>query len=677
MSTDVDQSGAAVSCPDDDAVERRYRENLATLEECAPDVAARVAVMDGAVSRVLGSVADGNLNIDLGHTNFYDRDARTFATMQVRKWSKKPWRINAMPNVMTMDIDAKSERGKNYISSRAMVALREEISKTGVADLLPRVDKDAGYLIILGLGLGFHVERLIADLKVRNVLVIEEYAEFVHHTMRLHDVTAWRKILEDRGGTLSLVITDNFAFAVHRVREFMRGRSFGMIDGCYIYRHYQSPFIRDVVDELSSTMSSVVVSAGFFEDEILMMKQAIANLRRHEYRLFNNHPMHEKSTPVIVAGSGPSLDHNIDFIREYAGRAILISCGTALGALLNYGIRPDFHTEIENTLGVYELMRDLAERESLEGIRLICPFTVHPDLPTLFDADRFFYFRDSVSPSQYFAGSEDHVFLAAPSVTNLALRFALICGFREIYLAGVDFGSRDPGRHHSVKSIYMTEDNFIEDNPEYHSAVKFPQKQFGNFGGIVHTNGIFSNCVNFMNNLMSLYPLAKVYNLSDGVEIQGSIPKLPRCARPECDARVRTRELELLLREMEPHDGKAVANNSDLEEMERRLLAFTENAGAMFRDFDARDVDMWRLSDETEKLLQFAPDDRIDQVINSFFRGTLMSLLQVNYATIRRLPKGKRRRILRAFLDYQAREMDILADQLRDMFGDLRKEHDQ
>ena len=56
--------------------------------------------------------------------------------------------------------------------------------------------------------------------------------------------------------------------------------------------------------------------------------------------------------PVVIVGAGPSLDKNIDVLREYQGRAFIICVESALNKLMSHGIVPDLNVAVDPSLGL-------------------------------------------------------------------------------------------------------------------------------------------------------------------------------------------------------------------------------------------------------------------------------------------------------------------------------------
>jgi len=61
--------------------------------------------------------------------------------------------------------------------------------------------------------------------------------------------------------------------------------------------------------------------------------------------------------PAVIIASGPSLQKNIHLLNEIQSRAILISCGSALGPLWNRGITPHFEVVVDPYPAMYEVLK--------------------------------------------------------------------------------------------------------------------------------------------------------------------------------------------------------------------------------------------------------------------------------------------------------------------------------
>jgi len=640
-----------------------FDRNLALLEELDHDIAEKVRALGVPSSAVVGSLEEGDLNIDLGHTRFYAEGAMRYCERQVDNFIKKPHRIKLSWAQRT----SSHELANHRVAMRGLDYLDEN-----KIERVDEMDADAGYLIVLGVGLGLQIQPLLDRLDVRNLVLVEQHPEFLYHALEASDWSQWKETIEERGGEVRVILAENQFLAANDLYVYVRRHNFGLIDGSYILLHYQSSFMRGTMDELISRVPVIAANPGFFEDEIVMLRNCFRNLQRHEHRLLQDKVRLRLSCPVIVVASGPSTDTAIDFVRDNADKAIIITCGTGLSALLGYGLKPDFHVDTENTEGPLEIVTGLTAAHDLSGITLVACNTVDPRLTALFE-ERMLYFRDSVSGTQFFGRNFNPLMLAAPTVANAAVRTMLGLGFREVYLVGVDLGSRDPERHHSQKSIYVADEEFLKTHPEHAAQTKYPISRSGNFGGVVFANSSFLYANMFLSNLLSAFPTASVYNLSDGARIVGTIPRLARTVDLKGTAELKQRDLSLLRDSLDVGASYPGLRAEDLNELRAEMKSALQTQAAFFR----HERDLHTLFDSLEQTLSDLEQDAVRRTVMSFIKGTTFMLFQFVFVTIRRLPQEARPGFLEAACEICAEEMEGLQKQFDELIDMLISELDE
>ncbi|MBP5856094.1 DUF115 domain-containing protein [Marivibrio halodurans] len=653
--SDFDFGASLFDIPDDPdgEADTLFERNLGVLRDVSPAIAEQVEAIDSPISRMIGSLEDGTINIDLGHTAFYEGGAVAYTDEQVEAFLAKPRRIKIPFYKRASDTQLCNQR----VVNEALDWLDEKECEPE-----SEPDADGGYLILLGLGLGLGVERLLENLPVRNLVIVEQFPEFIRHSMETVDWTRWQEILEERGGSMRFILAQDTYQAANDLYIYVRHHHFGLIDGSYLLLHYQSSFTRGALDELVSRLPVIAANPGFFEDEIVMLRNGFRNLRRHRHKLLQDRRRLMLTAPVIVVASGPSVDGAIDFIRENKEKAVLITCGTGLGALLGYGIKPDFHVDTENTPGPLEILSGLSEKYDLSGITLIACNTVDPGVPALF-GENYLYFRDSVSATHFFGRDHRPLFLAAPTVSNAAVRAMLALGFREIYLVGVDLGSRDKNQHHSRKSIYIADDKFLETHPEHAAASKYGIRRPGSLGGTVFANTSFLYAAMYMSNLLRVFPGTTVYNLSDGTRIHGTIPRLPRAVTLTSDAAIKARDLQLVANTLEDGGDYHGFDSGEIEALKREMSRMLGDIAALFRDIR----DPVELFDAIKDLFWAMSEDPIDRTVYAYLWGTTLMFYQFLYITVRRLPEEGRE----AFMDMAAERSAAEIERLDTVFAEL------
>lgn len=408
------------------------------------------------------------------------------------------------------------------ISLRLYAALKQELlkgrfGKTAAAPLV-----DSGFAFIFGVGLGHHVAELVAKLKVRHFIFIEPVPEFLLHSMAVVDWSAVFRKAKAKGAKIDFVICAEPAQIVRAIETILIVNGATFIDGSFFYYHYYSWALVEANSLLSVALKHHIYTTGFYEDECLMMANASGNILSHSFRICEPIAMVENDVPVFIVGSGPSLDNDIEEIKRWRSKVVLISCGTTLSILLRHGIRPDIHIEIENGPRTPQHIALAIEKYGpLDDVVFAASITVSPQAVAQF-REAWLFFRVGLSPAFVFRGPHAVLAGSEPSVANGAFAVASASGFRQIYLFGVDCGYREgSGAHHAKESIYYHDKSFDLGDV----TASYDRVLPGNFGGKFRANYVYDMTARGLIELKRHFRDIQFYNCSDGARIDGALPK--------------------------------------------------------------------------------------------------------------------------------------------------------
>jgi hypothetical protein len=625
----------------DEQIERFHR-NLAALKYGHPEIYLRMAAITDPVTRMTGSVETGDLNLDLGHTSFYSTDAVSFAASQIEQHRAKPSRFY---------MDPPPRHDPPHQQQHAVsLALYNHSSRHKLAALPLDATKEGGYLLIYGVGLGFHLPALFEETQVRHFIIAEEHLEFLYHALHLHDWAGMIERMKERGQGLRFVVGPEPATVAAQIHWYMRGEGFGLVDGSYVFRHYTSMMLDKAYEEFKEKLPLLPISIGFIEDEQVMLRHCTENLIRSDFLFLDDRPRMIKDVPAIIVGNGPSFDKTIETLHRIKDQVVIFSCGTSLMPLLRAGIRPDFHCELENGYASYYQL-DLVARTfgSLSGITLIASTTVIPEMLPLFDR-HILYFRDSVSSTGLWCPDREGLYGTAPTCTNLALRVAELMAFRELYLFGVDLGTRDASQHHASGSIYDSHADWAAEqktDPVKRMNIEMP----GNFGGKTYTNAILHWARMMMGQSIEAFSFARIYNCSDGVSIPGTLPKLAQTVRLAVPPGRKQIVIERMKTELE---SKRAGEMAPLDETIAVRAAFQDYYDGLLQlivEHRAAGSGFIEFYDSVAPFLAGAGPNRFQIVLRSVNVGTLMMCFQIGYYFYRRVTDEERTAMMNTFFD--------------------------
>jgi hypothetical protein len=634
-----------------DSPDDLFERNMAALERYYPVIHAQILKITQPTGRIVGSVETGDLNIDLGHTLFYTVDAKSHAEQQLEQFRAVPHRFYMNAPIHHLGPE------RPYHHDHVTAALYDFLKGRDLHKIPALPSKDAGFLIVYGIGLGFHLPALFEEMDVRHFIVAEEFPEFFFHALHLHDWAAIFERIEERGQSLHFTFRNEPETLAEFIHWTMRGRGFGLLDGSYAFRHYSSMLLDKAYEEFRKRLPLLPISIGFVEDEWVMLRNCGTNLLRNDFKLLDNRPRLEKNLPAFVVGSGPSLDQSMEAIKRLQGQAIIFSCGTGILPLLRNGIRPDFHCELENGHSSYDHLKRTADQYGLHGITLIGSTTVWPEMPALFD-HRVFYFRDSVCSTGLWAPDRVGLYGTAPTCTNLAMRAALLLCFRQVYLFGVDLGSRDAAKHHSHDAIYYRAEDWGKGYTQNQEAMTIEMP--ANFGGKAYTNGTLHWTRMMMVAGIEHYSFAKIFNCSDGVQIPGTLPKLSRTLKLDGPPHRKALALQRLHAEMVDKRAGEMVPADDLALIEGAFAGWYDEMLALIDEAKATGMRFMDFYERSQPLLAERGPSPYQPALRSVNVGFMMLCFQIGYFFYRRVDPEIRTETMAIFLGIVRERLDII-----------------
>ncbi len=132
----------------------------------------------------------------------------------------------------------------------------------------------------------------------------------------------------------------------------------------------------------------------------------------------------------VVIAAGPSLDSNMEFLRESQGEKTLIAVGTVFRKLLEADIVPDLVVVLDPLERIYRQIEGLEDQK----IPLLLGMTAYWKFAENYQGEKYkIPITDSAGE-----GENKEAWVIGGTVTHLAMEAAIRFGAEKIYLAGVD-----------------------------------------------------------------------------------------------------------------------------------------------------------------------------------------------------------------------------------------------
>ncbi|MBI2838364.1 MAG: motility associated factor glycosyltransferase family protein [Acidobacteria bacterium] len=301
---------------------------------------------------------------------------------------------------------------------------------------------EADLIVLLGCGLGYHLESLLASLSPDVALVvIERDPQIFSHFLGRRD---WRDLLKPFDYSF-IVGADVPRLRAHlpRVPFFTRPlkpATWSHAPSVRIASEFYAEAERAVLvflrDNLINIQTLLAHAPVFFENVIANMQLLVTH---HGVRdLFGRF----SGQPIILVGAGPSLDLNGHLLRRVHDRALIVAADTAIKPLLQIGVEP--HLVVASDPMAVNAAH-LAGLPPLSSV-LVGEPSLNPSIFSGFPGDIRIYTLDEAPQrllAEYFG--EKGTLSAWGSVSTCALDLALKLGGDPIIFTGQDLaytGSR-------------------------------------------------------------------------------------------------------------------------------------------------------------------------------------------------------------------------------------------
>ncbi|MBN1057657.1 motility associated factor glycosyltransferase family protein [Clostridium botulinum] len=376
--------------------------------------------------------------------------------------------------------------------------------------------QDEDTIITIGLGLGYYLENLINRYKDKKIIIIEPNIEIFKNMLDVIDIT---KFIESENVVFMVGL---LPYVVRKlISEYLKENKIKRvyISEMPIYRKINADYIEELYEEIdkalfqfiSNIATEVAFSQMWLNNTIRLLKciNEIPNVKNIEYRF--------SKVPVVIVSAGPSLEKNMELLKELDNRALIIAVGSAVNILEKKNISPHIimgfdgqemeakiFQSLKNTKPVFIFGPSIHYKavESYSGLKM--SLILNNDIPMI-----KFYEK---------LGVEVDALDCGPSVSNIAMVFAHYIKAPQIILIGQDLAYTN-GVRYADGGIHNHKISNEENLKKYGY-----EKDIDIHGEEVYTKGDLIGIKNWFEEYLKVYKdEIKVYNCTEaGVPIKGA-----------------------------------------------------------------------------------------------------------------------------------------------------------
>lgn len=353
------------------------------------------------------------------------------------------------------------------------------------------------HIFVYGFGLGYHVERLIAKYPDKYIHILEPNLEIMLAAIEARDLSA---ILKHKNIGIFAIGNDQLTntLFVNQLTSYL-SKSFHAAFMPYYIKYYS-----EEVSSISSMLRAAVVSNRTnYATQLFFKHEWPENILMNIEKIINTRPItllksKLKEFPAIVVGSGPSLDEDIEYLRKYQNKAIIIAAGTSIQALLNHGIKPHIVVSMDGSDKNYEAFKDL----DLTGITFVfaayLKHKIFEHLTSLEDVYHCFIDTDSITKYLLDVKDKSLLFHSTASVTGTVIQLAAYLGVKNILFTGQDLSY--PGN-----IVYASQVDHFSESENQRTIDRAKEEVINVAGGKNPTTKVMRNTLENIESLIMIY----------------------------------------------------------------------------------------------------------------------------------------------------------------------------
>jgi len=469
-------------------------------------------------------------------------------------------------------------------------------------------------LVILGLGLGYHVQACLEELKNENLflVVIEKDVEAFRVAMQNVDMS---EMLNSEKIRWVIGVPEHEGYAVLHDMVKQTGITMQLfLKTLQVFDHpvldkVHGDYHRHMLKCFREAAHAIIFNYGNCPQDSMI---GVENIMKNLATIIRNPGVKDlygafKGVPGIVVSTGPSLDKNIRELSGITDRAVVIAADSALKVLCKHGITPHAAASLERNLHVATMFSELPD-DYREKIWLAATPVIRKESYDAWNGQTFMVYRAFAHFD--WINMPKGTLLIGPSCSNLAFKVLEALGCDPIILVGQDCAFESAEKTHAENAPAVTDLKLKE---------KDLIKVKGNYQEWVYTNQIYDMFRRGFVTDLATYRGTCINATEGGAYIEGSVLMTLR----EALARYCTRPVDTLdifkkrLHYPTEHEIRREWRNFRQTMIDTRkevegVIEYCDKGAALVEEFERR------LEDEgykaIEDFLERFPDEDLDKI---------------------------------------------------------------
>lgn len=295
-------------------------------------------------------------------------------------------------------------------------------------------DNNISEYVVIGLGFAYHIQQLIQKGTDIKIFVLENDINVLRAAMESIDMS---DIITNP--QISIEFQDTVGGYISRLDELLSGPNRKLLINLPMVQIMGGEFT-----EVKYILEEYRINKRAIKSMDMLQENFIENIKHFDKgidKLFNYY----EGIPIFIVSAGPSLDKNINQLKQIKNKGIILAVGKAVWALSIAGVQPDLIIVTDPTSAIY--------RDQIKGIDIKVPIivlsTCDKNVMVNYEGYKLIAFQEGYEPAEVYAGENNFKLVrTGGSVATTALDIAIKLGGGPIIFVGQDLAPTE-GRSHA------------------------------------------------------------------------------------------------------------------------------------------------------------------------------------------------------------------------------------
>lgn len=321
-------------------------------------------------------------------------------------------------------------------------------------------------LVIMGLGLGYHIRACLNELKNENyfIVVIEKDVSALQVAIDNVDIS---DLLGSDKIRWVIGVPEDDAFAVLNDMIKQAGISLQLfLKTLQVFDHpvitkVHGNYHHHMIKSFREAAHAVIFNYGNCPADSMI---GVENIMKNLATIMKNPGVSDlygkfKGLPGIIVSTGPSLDKNVEDLKEALGKCVMISADSALRVLLKHDITPHAAVSLERILNVAKMFWELPD-DYKQKIWLAATPVIRKEAYDAWPGPTFMVYRAFAHFE--WLNMPKGTLQVGPSCSNMAFKILEALGCDPIILVGQDCSFKSVDKTHADNAPSVTNLNYSE-----------------------------------------------------------------------------------------------------------------------------------------------------------------------------------------------------------------------